>query len=77
MKITASRFILFALLCAAACPLLAGCGHQGNESTISKQEESQFKGGPMPPEARKAMQEADQKRAAATAAPPPAATGKP
>ena len=62
-------------------PLLAGCGQQSANSTMSKEEASHFNGGPIPPEAQKEiaakMQAADQKRAAAMAAPAPAATGKP
>ncbi len=69
MKKSPFLFLLFTLIC-AVCPLLTGCGQQGTTSTMSKEEESHFKGGPMPPEARKAMQEADKKRAAATAGAP-------
>lgn len=80
MKNTRSFLLLGVLTLAAACPLLAGCSH-GTESTMSKEDQKNFKGGgPMPPEAIKAMQGGGPK-AAPTAAtpggPPPAAAGKP
>lgn len=80
MKKTRSLFLLIALTGAIVCPLLAGCGH-GTDSTMSKEDEKNFKGGgPMPPEAIKAMQGGGPKSPAGTATPggpPPGATGKP
>lgn len=75
-----SRIFLLLTLGSITFPLLAGCGQQGTNSTMSKDEASHFQGGPMPPDVQKEMaakmQASDQKRAAA-AAQPPAATGKP
>lgn len=85
MKKTRSLFPLLALTAAVVCPLLAGCS-QGTTSTMSKEDEKNFKGGgPMPPEAIKAMQGGGPKPApggppaAGQSAPggPPAAAGKP
>jgi hypothetical protein len=50
-------FLLLLTLVAVFCPLLSGCGQQGTTSTMSKDEESHFKGGSMPPEAQKAIAE--------------------
>jgi ABC-type oligopeptide transport system substrate-binding subunit len=56
MKKTRSFFLFSALALVVICPLLTGCG-QGTNSTMSKEDEKNFKGGqPMPPEAIKAMQ---------------------
>jgi hypothetical protein len=49
---------LGALLALAA---LAGCSSPGGGAAMSKQEQDNFKGGPVPPEAQKAMLEATQK----------------
>ncbi len=72
MKKSSFRLILLALTCLAI-PLLAGCGQQGTNSTMSKDEEAHFKSGPMPPEAQKAMAEqmkkANEKNAAAGGVP--------
>ncbi len=49
-----SRVILAALCGALLVPVSTGCGSR--ETELSKEEEKNFKGGPMPPEARAAMQ---------------------
>jgi len=80
MKKPTPSFLLIGLTLAVVCPFLAGCSH-GTESTMSKQDQQNFKGGgQMPPEAIKAMQGGGPKpapTAATPGAPPPAATGKP
>ncbi len=53
-KTLVSRVLLAGLCGALLVPSLAGCGNRGTE--LSKDEEKNFKGGPMPPEARAAMQ---------------------
>jgi len=74
MKKAHSLFLLVALVGAVVCPLLAGCG-KGTESTMSKEDQKNFKGGgPMPLEAIKAMQGGGPK---SPGAPPPAAPSKP
>jgi len=73
MNKTRSPFLLIALIGTVVCPLLAGCSH-GSQSGISPQEQKNFKGGgPMPPEAIKAMQGGGPKAATGTSTPPPAA----
>ncbi len=74
MKKTRSLLLLGALTIAVVCPLVTGCGH-GTDSTMSKEDQKNFKGGgPMPPEAIKAMQGGGPK---SPGGPPPAALGKP
>jgi len=76
MKKTGPLLLLGVLTAVIVCPLLAGCGH-GTDSTMSKEDQKNFKGGgPMPPEAIKAMQGGGAKPPPA-GGPPPAATGKP
>ena len=60
---------------------LTGCSNSGAQSTMSTADEKNFKGGPMPPEARKhiaeMMQQAAAKRAAAGGSDVPAPGGPP
>ena len=79
MKKSYTLLVLFTLSL-AACPLLTGCG-KGTESSVSKEEATHFKGGPMPPEAQKAiaaqMQGGGPKGGPGAGAPPSAAPDKP
>ena len=78
MKKTRPLFLLIGLAVVIICPLLTGCGH-GNDSTMSTEDQKNFRGGgPMPPEAIKAMQGGGKPAAAgAPGGPAPAAPGKP
>lgn len=75
MKKTRLVLLLSALTVMVICPLLTGCSH-GTDSTMSKDDQKNFKGGgPMPPEAIKAMQGGAPNPGPAAA--PPAAPVKP
>ena len=77
MKKNARLLVSLGLIVTAACPLLTGCSHSGTDTSMSSQEEKNFKGGPMPPEARKAMMEQQQQAQAKAAQAQASSSGKP